>query len=282
MIVLSRKGSPELSSLGATVKIVDYTSPSSLTAALTGVHTIISTISVEMSTINIAEEIYTKPQLALLEAAKAVGSSVKRFAPSEWTTSAAANHDCAIYAGKLPVWDAVVASGLEYTAFRPGVFTNFLGHGSPHPQLAADNFDGLNDFPFDIDVAAGTARIPGSLDVRLALTTTQDIGRFVIAALDLPDGAWPEESGMAGWIGSYGELIAEVEKFTGKKLVRQIISKEEIEAMKEAETNPMVRIGIDNLLMMASGDGYPKDLSLNRSTDVKPTTVADFMQKWWA
>ena len=75
VIVLSRSSSyPQLEALGAQIVAVSYSDPSTLAAALEGVHTVISTLSCrDPST-----------QLALLDAS--VKAGVKRFAPSEWTT----------------------------------------------------------------------------------------------------------------------------------------------------------------------------------------------------
>ncbi len=61
---------------------------------------------------------FRTPQLQLLEAAQKAG--VKRFAPSDWTTSEMAYEVCEVYKSKAIVWEAVKKSGLEYTAFRPG------------------------------------------------------------------------------------------------------------------------------------------------------------------
>ena len=118
-------------------------------------------------------------QLALIAAAKEAG--VKRFAPSEYAVREYGNWD--FYAGKIPVWEATKASGMEYTQFTCGMFMNTLGNGSPIMDKQAPS--SLLPWPFVINVIAGTADLPGDGNNKLTFTRAQDIGRFVAAALDL-------------------------------------------------------------------------------------------------
>ncbi|KAF1363452.1 hypothetical protein EJ07DRAFT_152264 [Lizonia empirigonia] len=50
---------------------------------------------------------------------------------------------------------------------------------------------------------------------RITMTTVRDVGRFVVASLDLPK--WEEDMSMAGDTLAMGELLAHAEAVTGKK-----------------------------------------------------------------
>lgn len=157
---------------------------------------------------------------------------------------------------------------------------NYLAHGSTVPGMAEEVFDGLPAFPVVVDIAKRTADIPGTGDTRLGLTLTQDVGRFVVAALDIPDGQWPKEAGMASWVGSFNELVSVVERVTGRKLVVKYTSKKGLEEQLEKTEALSARFGIQAALVMAEY-ACPEDLSLNRLTDVKPMGLEEFLKKWW-
>ncbi|KAF8455367.1 hypothetical protein BGX38DRAFT_1168467, partial [Terfezia claveryi] len=161
--------------------------------ALQGVHTVISVAFAFDPTS------FVSSQITLLRAAKEAG--VKRFAPSDWAYTEAANDFIAVYHPKAEIWKAVKESGLQYTAFRPGLFLNFTALASPK-------------FPFGLNIAAGKADIPGSGEERLNITFTDDIAGFAAASLDTE---WTTESGMAGSVTTFNELVNIAEKVTGKK-----------------------------------------------------------------
>lgn len=135
----------------------------------------------------------------------------------------------AVYAPKIPVWEATQASGLEYTRFSCGLFTNTLGVGTPiNPDEA---IAGYRPIPFMIDVVAGTADIPGTGNEPIVWCTTQDIGRFVAASLDLEK--WELDIGMAGDTKSANEVVAMLEQITGRKLLKKYQSLRELEKTEE-------------------------------------------------
>lgn len=274
VIALSRTPQPWISARGGEVKIVDYDSPASLSSALQGVDTLISTISTQHPS---QVHVYETVQLALLEAAKTAG--VRRFAPSEWTTTLATTRNVELYAPKLRVWEAVEASGLEYTAFLPGVFMNYMAHGAPHPRVQQDCFDGLADaFFVGVDFPSRSILIPGTGEERIAFTTTQDIGRFVAAAVDLD--VWTPESGFAGWAGTWHQIVEVLESLTGDKVQVTYQSKEELQRSIDASENVAEKFLLQWKLSLAKGEGCA-ELNLQDKVDVKMTGLKEFLQKWW-
>ena len=197
VVVLSRNTThPVLEKLGVPVIAVSYDNPVALTKALEGVHTVISTI---------AGLISAKTQLALLDAA--VKAGVKRFAPSEfWARITGPDFPLAPFRPKWTVTEAVQESGLEYTLFEVGIFTNYFANGTP-------GIGHLFPFPFQFDVEHYKATLAADTSVYHVYTSVEDVGRFVAASLDLEK--WPEVSQMQGDRKTVAEVLRLAEQVRG-------------------------------------------------------------------
>ncbi|KAF8997886.1 hypothetical protein BDQ17DRAFT_1362784, partial [Cyathus striatus] len=244
---------------------VDYASVTSITEALQGVHTVISTV------LNRDEMI---PADNLLKGAIAAG--VKRFAPSEFAAVKEANFDIELYRMiKVPHWNDVKNSGMEYTAFRNGLFMDYFAAGSSYHGP-------LKMFPFVVNVKERTAEIPGTGDEKGTFTTVADIGKFVSAAVTLDK--WPEELGMSGETLSYNEIVRRAEEVIGEKFKVTYLSVEELEKRREESIEKKDMWGqfsAEAFLVGVKGKGEIKDPYLNKTTDVQPTKITEFLQKYW-
>ena len=265
VVVLSRSPNPSLTARGVDVRPVSYTDHVSLTTALRGVHTVLSTIG----SFNPNE--MRDSQLAIIAAAKEAG--VKRFAPSEFAIKDYGDWD--VYAGKIPVWEAAKASGLEYTQFTCGIFMNYLATGTPKEGTEA--LSGLRPWNFVINTKAGTADLPGDGNTKLTFTRLQDVGKFVAAALDLDK--WEEEMGMVGETMSYNEVVSAIEKVTKRKMLVQENSEEElkklIEDVEGARFYNQVRLSI------VRGTMEVKPTLNKLAPNIKPWTVEKFLETYW-
>ena len=266
VVVLSRSPNPSLTAKGVQVRPVSYTDHASLTAALHGVHTVLSTIGSAGNQNDMRDS-----QLAVIAAAKEAG--VKRFAPSEFAIKEYQDWD--FYAGKIPVLEATKASGMEYTQFTCGIFMNYLGTGTP--KEGTEVLSGLRPWNFVINTKAGTADLPGDGNTKLTFTRLQDVGTFVAAALDLDK--WEEQMGMVGDTMSYNEVVGAIEKVTKRKMLVKENSEDElkklIEEVEGARFYNQVRLSI------AQGK-VQVEPTLNRlAPDVKPWTVEKFLETYW-
>lgn len=266
VIVLSRSPNPSLTAKGVQVRPVSYTDHASLTNALRGVHTVLSTIG------SSHQDETRGSQLAIIAAAKEAG--VKRFAPSEYAIRDYKDWD--FYAGKIPVLEATKASGMEYTQFTCGIFMNYLGTGTPKGETEV--LSGLRPWNFVINTKAGTADLPGDGNSKLTFTRLQDVGKFVAAALDLD--RWEDEMGMVGSTMSYNEVIDAIEKVTKRKMLVKNNSEEELKKLikedKGAVFYNQVRLSI------AQGK-MPVEPTLNKlAPEVRPWTVEEFLEKYWS
>jgi hypothetical protein len=267
-IILSRAPQPAWTALGLTVRQVDYTSHSSLVSALEGVHTLLSFIGGSASALR-------DSQLALVAAA--VEAGVQRFAPSEFALRGG-GYGLALYAGKREVWDAVVASGMEYTRFSCGIFMGLLGTGTPKsvtPVGAAEGarsgeeeaLGGLRPWNFVVNVKAGTADFPGDGRGEVVFTDTRDVARFVEAALGME--AWPEELGMRGDLMSWREMVAVLEEVQGRRF---LVRENGVEGQRFYNE---VRVAL------VKGEGVVGDELNQAFPDIKPVDVRTFARKWW-
>jgi hypothetical protein len=278
IVLLSRSPQPTWTARGVLVREVDYDSLASLTAALAGVHTVVSLIGGSATALR-------DGQLALVAAAKQAG--VKRFAPSEFSLRGG-GYGLDLYAGKREVWDAVVASGMESTRFSCGIFMGFLGTGTPKGVSAVgeregasngeeEALGGLRAWDFVVNVRNGTADLPGDGKQAVVFTDTRDVARFVEAALGLE--VWPEELGMRGDLMDWRELVGVFERVQGRKfLVRENEVGEMERVAREVEGK---RFYNQVRVALVKGEGVVGD-ELNRAfPDIKPVGVEEFVRKWW-
>ena len=265
VVVLSRSPNPSLTAKGVEVRLISYTDHASLTAALHGVHTVLSTIG------SSNQNEMRDAQLAVIAASKEAG--VKRFAPSEFAIKEYQDWD--YYAGKIPVWEAAKASGMECTQFTCGIFMNYLGTGTPKEGTEA--LSGLRPWNFVININDGTADLPGDGNTKLTFTRLQDVGAFVAAALDLDK--WEEEMGMIGDTMSYNEVISAIEKVTQRKMLVKRNSEEELKTLiKEVEG---ARFYNQVRLSIAQGKAQVKPTLNKLAPDIKPWTVEEFLETYW-
>lgn len=185
---------------GVEIIVVDYFNHAQLVRELQGVHTVIVCLISD-------EESSLHAQLNLLNAC--LEAKVKRFAPSEWAGISEQNTVIQLYRQlKVPVMEQVQASGIEYTLFTNGVFMEYFAS----PQRASDS---LPPIITSVDFNAGEANLIGTGDEPFCVTSVEDVGRFVAAALELD--RWEERSSMMGSRVTWNELIRLGEKIRRKE-----------------------------------------------------------------
>jgi len=255
-------------SQGAILKPVDYTSVTDLISALEGVDTVISTIFGGDD---------ASPSLNLLEAAKAAG--VRRFAPSEFAMSPAADARYDFYAIKRQVWEAVKKSGLEYTHFYLGIFMDYLAFGASKPVDVP-----LKIYPFIVNISTQKATIPGTGDEQITFTAIRDVGRLVAAAVKLP-GRWPEELPMRGETTTYNQVVREAEAVTGKKIDVEYWDKATIaKGIEEANAkgDEMKTFSFQVMGTIADGLGPVPPVLNQLVPEISLTSVKELLTQHWS
>jgi nucleoside-diphosphate-sugar epimerase len=107
---------------------------------------------------------------------------------------------------RLAVIDEIRKTSLEWTEFYNGFFLDY--YGMPHIESH------MNPFTFVVDMASKTAVIPATGNEPLSLTYTHDLGKFVVAALDLPQ--WKQSFGVYSENITWNEFIKRAEKVVGQ------------------------------------------------------------------
>ena len=165
---------------------------------------------------------------------------------------------------------------MEYTQFTCGIFMNTLGTGTQKGETEA--LGGLRPWTFVINMKAGTADLPGDGSNKLTFTRTQDVGKFVAAALDLE--RWEEEMGMVGSTMSYNEVISAIEMVTKRKMLVKYNTEEELEKMiredERARFYNQVRLSI------VQGEASVEPTLNKLAPDVKPWSVEDYLERYWS
>lgn len=218
---------------GAEVRLVDYRHLHSLAETLKDVHTLISVLDVAYPNWAAYESI-------LLHAAKLAG--VERFAPSAFEAGPLADGRVELWKVRQPVWDACLTSGLEVARFRCGMFMNHLALGrdfNGDAERKLEVLGGFSDEPVIWNVAGGHAEEPVKDDgssPRITLTLIDDVGRFVAAACELPDGAWEHDMGMVGETIAISEVTRLVEEATGKSQLADKVNRHQLEQRVQSIT----------------------------------------------
>lgn len=181
-----------------------------------------------------------------------------------------------LYEPKKPVWEAVKASGLEYTNFATGIFMNTYVTGTPRGQTEA--LEGLRPWNFVINMKDGTADIPGDGNAKVTMTTMGDVGKFVTAALDLEK--WEEEMGMVGETLTYNEAVKIAEEVQKRKFLVRYKTTVEMQEMTKAEDR-LVKFTYQVFVALAKGHGVVRPTLNEACPEVKPFTLKPWLEKWW-
>ncbi|GME35598.1 uncharacterized protein BGW36DRAFT_414534 [Neofusicoccum parvum] len=248
------------------VVVVDYSSPSSIAQVLreNEIDTIISTAGVY--TDELAEV-----QFRLIDAAVQCGT-VKRNYPLSYSVN------------KNMIIEKLEQTSLEFTRFIIGTFMDYYGH--PHAPTY------LLMMAVGIDVENAVAALPGDGNVPVTFTYSADVGKFVAAALDLPQ--WPTESFMAGDKLTFNEMVKLAEKARGRKFEIHYDPVEKLKAGQVTELPANVqryavfaKEFIDTSICgyeLSAAEGWfdlPKPNLNELLPHVKPMTAEQFLNRYW-
>ena len=180
---------PQLTSQGYQLLVVDYDHRSSLEHAVTGVDTVISTVT-------------GPPELQLLQAC--VAQNVRRFAPAEFEGRPTARPDNdPLDHGKKTIlaWLEHYRNQIESTVFVCGVLYERFGPGGLAAHRLGMNSNLSNEGDYIINIRTMKTEAPvydanHQLNVRICMIASQDAARLIVRAIDLS--RWPRELTMVG------------------------------------------------------------------------------------
>ncbi|KDQ57212.1 hypothetical protein JAAARDRAFT_35819 [Jaapia argillacea MUCL 33604] len=252
VIVLTRAASASSSSFaakGAKIVTVDYDSPSSLEAALSGVDVVISTLGSNA----------LGAQVPLVEAAKKAG--VQLFVPSEFGVNTP-GHTEGILGRKAAFYKMLEQLDLPYALYQVGFFsdTTFIPF-------------------FGWDLAKGAVTIYGEGNTPISWTSSRDIARFVAHSTT----ALPREK--VEWRTfrieadrkSLNEVVSEYQEKSGKKLSVTRVPRKDLQ--DGLEKNPQDLAKLIQLIWEQGGGviGRPDELSNSEWPEWNQVGVIDTM-----
>ncbi|KAL4892147.1 hypothetical protein BDV59DRAFT_180938 [Aspergillus ambiguus] len=286
-IILSRKtdkqddGTTSTSSEGIEIRYVDYSSHASLVRALRGTSAVISALLIPGPE-------FVPYQINLLHAAEEAGCS--RFAPSEFALSFSAHYEVDLDHAKIAVWNEVKMSlerkAIDAALFPCGMFMNYLGIGAPR---SAEALAGFTEGPlmFHLNDPQGPwVEVPVQSDgsfPSLTMTDIRDVGRFVVAALEMREPWNGRQLGMAGDTIGLAEVIGLCEHYVGKKIEVRPVTQSQLEERLHS-------FGPDDFLsrldcqytMLCGRGGCVVEPTLNAlCPQIRPVSVKMFLEAFW-
>lgn len=223
MLIAYLQPKPQLSARGWQVVVVNYDEShrQELAFKLAGVSVVVSVIS-------------SPPQITLIDAAAQAG--VRRFAPAEFEGPAALRpQQDALDRGKRLALERLryyyQTRGMEYTSFVCGIlYERFAPGGMYASRIGLRSGIGAEG-DYLVNISQRKAQIPYGTNGQpaiISLTSAEDVGKFVAAAISLPQ--WPPELRMSGDRMNVSRLVQIVETvrgiacFPGLGVVRELTS----------------------------------------------------------
>ncbi|MDQ4079302.1 MAG: SDR family oxidoreductase [Gemmatimonadota bacterium] len=246
-----------LRALGVDFALGDLKDPRSLDAACHDVDTVISTASVTLSRQpdDSIQRVDNEGQIALVDAA--VSNGVERYLYVSFSGNL--DLECALNSAKRTVERAVRNSGMTYTILRPSFFVEIW----LSPALG-------------FDVEHGKARIFGTGDQRMSWISLADVARFTVECVDHP-AAENAVFELGGEAISPNELIAEVERRTGKSMDVERVPAEALHAQRAQAKDAMEHSFATLMLGYAQGDEV--DLGPARQLHVPIRSAREFIAR---
>ncbi|TVY19704.1 Oxidoreductase swnR [Lachnellula arida] len=212
-IILSREDQPALVSNGYQVAVVDYDSQDDLRYTLRGIDLVLSTVS-------------GVPQINLIDAA--AHSGVRRFVPAEFegpparrTGNDPLDRGKRATIDRLRHWSSHPRHRMRFTIFSCGVFYERFANGGMAALDMGASTGIQNEGSYMMNARLGTAEVvecnTSGQPVYVCLTSVYDVGRFVIAALDLGLQTWPGEFRMSGERRTVTEILQWAAAVRGSK-----------------------------------------------------------------
>ncbi|KAL3460910.1 hypothetical protein BJX64DRAFT_289849 [Aspergillus heterothallicus] len=269
-------------------RYVDYTSVSSLQTALTGVYAVISALLV-------TDGQTVRYHLNLLAAS--VAAKVSRFAPSEFALSQSAHGEVTIDYDKIVIWksvrEAVEKGDIDAAAFPCGMFMNYLAVGLNQSEedmndpffQSAPPLAGFREGPLMFHLAGPEpyVEVPLTLDGKfpqLSMTDIRDVGRFVVAALDMEEPWGGRELGMVGETADMKDIVAIIENVLAKKVDARGATRQQLQQRLESmdQDDFLGRINVEYTMVCGKG-GSIVEGTLNRlCPQVLPTKIRGFLE----
>jgi NADH dehydrogenase len=197
--------------------------------------------------------------LSLIEAARQAG--VGHFIYTSFSALIQDTAKCPLTDAKITVEQALLKSGMAYTILRPSYFTeSWL---SPHLML---------------DIAGGTATIPGSGTNKVSWISALDVAQFAAASVDsaAAKNAILELGGPDAL--SPLEVVKMCEEMSGKKITVTHEPVEELEKIRSSADNGILQSIMALKLALEHSSAIDMTQVQARFPSIKLATVKDYIK----
>ncbi|KAL9006123.1 MAG: hypothetical protein Q9188_001143 [Gyalolechia gomerana] len=276
MIVLSRAPKPQLTARGYQVVVVNYadTHRQDLAFKLAGINTVISLTS-------------GPAQLALIDAAAQAG--VRRFAPAEFEGPAAQRpQPDALDRGKRAALERLQyyqTRGMQYTSFVCGILYERFGPGGMIASGIGLRSGIGAEGDYLLHISLRRAQIPcgpnGQPGV-ICMTSAEDVGKFVAAALNLQQ--WPPELRMCGDRMDVSRLVQIAEATLGVPFEKAQYTTQSMQSeLQLARSAGEIQAQLRAIAMIATANGRFDFATpnLNTMVAVAPKRFQTWLQEAW-
>ncbi|KAL8673799.1 MAG: hypothetical protein Q9168_001764 [Polycauliona sp. 1 TL-2023] len=276
IIILSRSPKPHLTARGWQVVVVNYDQAhrQELTFKLAGLRVVLSVIS-------------GPAQIALIDAAAQAG--VRRFAPAEFEGPAALRpQQDALDRGKRAALERLryyQTRGMQYTSFVCGIlYERFAPGGMYASRIGLRSGIGAEG-DYLINITQRKAQIPFGTNGQpavVSLTSAQDVGKFVAAAISLPQ--WPPELRMRGDRMNVTSLVQIVQMVRGVGFEKTQYTSQSMQSafqLAQSTQNMQQQLRVISMMATAAGRFDFASPNLNALVDVTPTRFQAWLQEAW-
>lgn len=230
-------------------------------------------------------------QVNLLRAAEQ--AEVKRFAPSEFSLPVSSQTDIEFFEMKVEVWNQVLESvsrgTIDAARFPTGMWMNYLATGCRYHQ--EEGLAGFREGSFlvHLDLDEEEVRTPwvevpvlgdGGYPL-ITMTDLRDIGRFMIAAVEMEEPWGGRELGMVGETMSMPELVRLCKEFVREVEVREVTEGQLLDRLRDTPEEEYLKRMETEISLVGCRDGFAVEPTMNALCDVQPMTIRGFMERYW-
>ncbi|MCJ1402279.1 hypothetical protein MMC11_005499 [Xylographa trunciseda] len=274
-ILLSRTPKLALTARTWQVVIVDYNNQGNLIFNLAGIDVVVSTVS-------------GGAQLSLIDAA--LNAGVERFIPADYGGSLSRrlpvdplDRGQAAAINRLQQYEP---QGMAYTVFACGILYERFFPGGTRSTNIGQSSGASGEGDYLVNIRSMRSQIPHDASGRpamISMTAVQDVGHFIVAALDLPQR--PREFRMRGDRMNASDLVRVAEVMRGtdfERVQHNTATLRDRLALARSSHNEQEINRVHLLIATSEGRFDFEDANLNGMIDFTPIRFQDWLPTAWA
>lgn len=190
---------------------------------------------------------------------------------------------------KVQVWiqvqESVSRGIIDAARFPTGMWMNYLAIGCRYYQ--EEGLAGFREGSFLVHLEEKEkpwVEVPVLGDggyPLISMTDLRDIGRFMVAAVEMEEPWGGRELGMVGETVSMPELVRLCKEFVGEVEVRGVTEGQLLDRLRDTPEEEYLKRMETEISLVGCRDGFVVKPTLNGLCDVQPITIRGFMERYW-